>query len=355
MSRPLLPEEATCPICLTERSVFQCTVACSHSLCTRCAVSYLRSALGDVQAMITCKGVRCPMHTSGCTAYIGALDAAKLLTQNDARLVQRMGNEVLQSARGTPLQRFVGRLFGYMPDDPSDLSLSIKEVRQLERHMVEAAIPPDQQCWCPKCGLLVLRAPLAPPSRLNRLTCRPCCGRDFPHDVQCPHCGHEWDMNHRDDDQGSVATSTLVWVTSKACPNRACGQRISHFHGHGCHHISPLTDGCPSCHQHFCFVCRRRHGTPGVFRFHPSCSHRSSFCVNENIMANIVQLPYPHDRRCGCLVCSHCAPRRPCPQCDGRCIVCLSMVPPGPSELSPEGQRLAKRRIMQAKRRCAVM
>lgn len=48
-----------------------------------------------------------------------------------------------------------------------------------------------------------------------------------------------------------VRARRYIQHTSKLCPNVGCGNRISHFHGHACHHISPQTDGCPACHQHF--------------------------------------------------------------------------------------------------------
>ena len=42
---------------------------------------------------------------------------------------------------------------------------------------------------------------------------------------------------------------------------------------------------------------------------------------------------YPHDKRCGCLVCPECRPGRPCPTClDGDCLVCRDLVQPGPQD-----------------------
>ena len=38
---------------------------------------------------------------------------------------------------------------------------------------------------------------------------------------------------------------------------------------------------------------------------------------------------YPIDRRCSCPICPDCRPDRPCEICDGRCVVCEGLVPPG--------------------------
>lgn len=43
--------------------------------------------------------------------------------------------------------------------------------------------------------------------------------------------------------------------------------------------------------------------------------------------------PYPHDKRCGCVICSECAYKKPCYICSGNCVVCKGILPPGPLEL----------------------
>ena len=115
----------------------------------------------------------------------------------------------------------------------------------------------------------------------------------------------------------------FINITSKGCPH--CGYRITHYHGHACHHIRPGT-GCPNCGHHFCFSCLRR-GTSGS-----TCGCRL-FCDNDNVLENIATTPYPRDTRCGCTFCNLCRPGRPCEQCNGRCVVCLGTVPPGPSSV----------------------
>ena len=151
---------------------------------------------------------------------------------------------------------------------------------------------------------------------------------------------------------------------------QACGERISHYHGHHCHHISPVgRGGCPRCQQHFCYQCLRKHGTPGAKVWHqvrgvsacfpspcsiiplpciPSradvapwpcdliwqaCAHRQTFCDDAAIAANIAHPNgWPIDRRCGCQICPDCRPGgRPCDPrlCSGNCVVCRGLVPPG--------------------------
>lgn len=130
-------------------------------------------------------------------------------------------------------------------------------------------------------------------------------------------------------------TAEYIAATTKPCPG--CGARTSHFHGHQCHHIRP-DGGCTNCRTHWCYACgatedenRRERG------WRSGCRCRSgfwsSFCKSSNIRANLVQLPYPHDRRCGCQICPECRRGSPCDTCDGRCVVCTGAVPPGPPSL----------------------
>merc|ERR1712190_453123 len=115
------------------------------------------------------------------------------------------------------------------------------------------------------------------------------------------------------------ATAAVIRATSKPCPN--CGLQITHYHGHDCHHISP-GGGCPGCRQHFCYVCLRKHGTPGNRVWHADCEHRQTFCKGNGIKDNLAMTPYPHDTRCGCPICPDCRHNRPCSQCPGTCVVC---------------------------------
>ena len=119
-----------------------------------------------------------------------------------------------------------------------------------------------------------------------------------------------------------TATRAFIRATSKACPQ--CSMRITHSHGHACHHIMPGR-GCPNCGTHFCYKCLRR-GTSGA-----ACGCLL-FCQNDGVRDHIQTHPYPSDARCGCTFCSQCRLGSPCEQCDGGCVVCRGTVPPGPSD-----------------------
>ena len=227
-----------------------------------------------------------------------------------------------------------------LDDTATDTTLSIAEVKRLHIFEVEAAIPEDKRVWCPRCKLVhVLPDPPPPPSRTRQwlIWLRLSSPHVVP-DLQCNYCQHRWDPRAAvgDATYDERATAALIRVTSKLCPNPRCEQRISHYHGHACHHISPVTNGCPSCHQHFCYVCRRPHGAPGSYSRNPFCVHGSSFCNGNDIFANLVNEPYPHDRRCGCPICPNCKFRKPCEQCSGDCVVCKGVVVPGPTSLSAQ-------------------
>ena len=148
----------------------------------------------------------------------------------------------------------------------------------------------------------------------------------------------------------------FILATTKPCPEPTCQNRISRYHGHACHHISPLTYGCPNCHTHFCYSClssatrnrnergyeadcncnwlpRSSYLGDGVLR-----ANWSSFCNNEIEEANIsYDRGTPYDNRCGCFFCPDCQPGNRCADCVGNCVVCLGLVKPGPRELYHPG------------------
>lgn len=370
------PEEL-CPICYAEQVTF--APACGHAMCLSCAVHYLRDALGD-KAQVLPQGVKCPMHAAGCEHFITSTEALQLVSKRDAKFMAQQGEANPLSFRemaeeNTAPHQHAGLFRRHLPapltsalrswapnwynaaeqraaelagkvgiqlnplDGPTGSSLSVGEVKRLHIFEVEAAIPQDKKAWCPRCKLVhMMPDPPPPPSRSRRWLIWLRLAR--PHrtrsDLECAYCHHRWDPRAAAGDASydEMATAFLIRVTSKGCPNPRCEQRISHYHGHACHHISPATNGCPACHQHFCYVCGRPHGTPGGgFVRNRLCTHGSSFCNNRELLANLVMEPYPHDRRCGCPICPNCKPHKPCEQCDGHCVVCQGVVPPGPTAL----------------------
>lgn len=404
-----------CPICMERRPAFA-PAGCDHMLCKACAVAYLREQLSSARTAVFAQGVRCCMHSSGCEAFITPIDAPRLLDDRDAALYREYeasgepppGQRRRDTGRAGPegwvrfFRQAESAIAPHFPTAwafftgavgiqsataaapaPSEFALSLVEVKRFVRFCMEHSIPDEaQRVDCPNCGLLLLlpdekaRARAKDRKRTQRQRqlaawlarwwrqCRPCgcCGSASADIAQCPHCHHRWDLYAQSrPNYADRATEAFIELTTRACPNRACRQRISHFHGHGCHHISPASDGCPHCHTHFCYICGRAHGHPGGgYERNRLCRHGSSYCSDTNMEANLVMTPVPHDRRCGCVICSHCRPRRPCSQCDGQCVVCRGIVPPGPGELPVEAARAAMRgRVRRPgagqRAKCAIM
>uniref|UniRef100_A0A7S1A579 RING-type domain-containing protein n=1 Tax=Noctiluca scintillans TaxID=2966 RepID=A0A7S1A579_NOCSC len=267
-----------CPICFESNLSCELCV-CGHNICIRCAVSYIRSALSNAREEIRPEGIRCPLSSvERCTGMIAPEKGRVLLH------VSQLMTPATDSFLGP---------------------LTADEADRLERFTVEASLPFDTRIYCPKCEQLSLLS-----SVVGEIG-------------ECPYCGHCW--NHSDATGRDAATALVIASSSKPCPN--CQLAITHYHGHGCHHISPGM-GCPRCLQHFCYVCLKKHGAPGVRKWNPTCKHRMSVCKQDQILDHVVLRPLPHDGRCTCPLCPDCRPGAACPQCFGNCVVCQGVVPP---------------------------
>lgn len=302
----------TCDICGDETagSNLMATPGCAHQICSNCSVSYVRNALGNVADEVKPQGVRCPHFRTSMTQCKGFIDSSVA-------------------------ERLVGRRSSLEPDGEA---FSAEEAERLKRFMKEAAIPLAHRFNCVNatCARLLdvnLREILK--KEEPKIKCEYC------EVAQCVRCKILWhgaltckevksmaasaDAKHDMDSQAEA----IIAATTKQCPK--CSFRISHYHGHACHHIRPGT-GCLNCGHHFCYSCLRD-GT--------SCIRCRVYCSMENLQQNIVQHPFPRDKRCGCPICPDCRPRRPCAQCDGTCAVCRGIVPPGVmselNETSPVG------------------
>ena len=335
---------------------------CGHHLCTACTTGYVRSALANVRDQVTPDGLRCPL--GGCD------------DDNDEKCKGIVSRDVIGRLLNRPIR-----------DDMRDsvLPLTQDEYDRLERFIYEASIPVNERfncCWSdcsrvfavPYRDLLVQKGaqgakgpeietirrlgeailarfrriggrddtPAAdddeemPPNNEDEET-KEDPGPSFEGDppfVTCIYCERQSCVRckvpahplltceevHKG--ASSQATNAFIEATSKACPT--CSFRITHYHGHACHHILPGT-GCPNCGTHFCYTCRRK-GTSGS-----SCGCRL-FCNSADIQANLVLTPFPHDRRCSCPICPDCKPGQPCNQCSGGCVVCRGVVPPAPRD-----------------------
>ena len=142
----------------------------------------------------------------------------------------------------------------------------------------------------------------------------------------------------------------FVAATTKACPT--CSMRSTHWHGHQCHHISPYTQGCPACRNHYCYRCLateadnwRERGERGKCL----CGYWSTWCrdinTQEDVDAFVVfKDGLPLDSRCGCVVCPECRYREPCASCPGNCGVCRGVLNPAPDQANPPNKWVALRR-----------
>ena len=79
---PTVVTTEQCPICCDESPSF--SPPCGHAFCQTCTVHYVRDALGD-KSRVFPQGVRCPMHATGCDAFVNSSDALRLLSNRDAK------------------------------------------------------------------------------------------------------------------------------------------------------------------------------------------------------------------------------------------------------------------------------
>jgi hypothetical protein len=128
-------------------------------------------------------------------------------------------------------------------------------------------------------------------------------------------------------DPSDYENDAYIEATTKKCPH--CNVRGTHYHGHMCHHISPM-GGCSNCHTHYCYRCLSTEQDNLMIRRNRSsclCGHWSSFCSpltdRSDVKKYLVKAPYPYDKRCGCVICPDCSLNRPCSTCPGDCVVCL--------------------------------
>lgn len=152
-------------------------------------------------------------------------------------------------------------------------------------------------------------------------------------------------------------TDDYINSTTKPCPK--CRIRTTHYHGHNCHHISPVSDGCPNCHTHYCYKCLSMEDENIRLRTQRSlcnCGYWSQYCQplqsDEAIQSFVALLPVPFDTRCGCVICPECRAGSPCPQCPGTCDVCMGYINPGPLSIieSATWKPVPKVRINAAQR-----
>lgn len=360
--------------------------SCGHQLCTACSIGYVRSALANVAEQILATGVRCPVGSSKyadevqqCSGIVTSAVVERLVTR---AVRPDVGNSVLplKPEELVRLKRFISEAAIPLHErfyccwvDCSRL-FAVENRDHLVQHGARASLPFQPRRAAQRCNRLVVRRhPLAlhrltacngaPPEqaatdserasgevdtnnpvensvRYDREEPAAYDGADLeasfngsPPFVTCPWCSRSSCVRCKtpahsllscsevkNGGHSILETNALVEATSKPCPQ--CNFRITHHHGHACHHIRPGT-GCPNCGTHFCYRCLKR-GSSGL-----NCGCRL-FCRSNDIIMFISKRPYPHDTRCGCPLCPDCRPGVPCSQCTGGCVVCRGDVPPGP-------------------------
>ena len=284
---------------------------CDHLICVACMVDAVRLALREKSAISsngTTAGLRCPMYAAGCQA---------LILEESIRRLRDVSARVLPDSRS----------------ENSTLPLTVAEGDRFERYLEEARIPVHSRLYCinQKCydskGYRPLND-LGHDCRNEQPRKFECVFCDTP---MCTRCKRKWHPNTFDCAKAHLekvdVTERNILATTKACPN--CDFRITHWHGHHCHHISPSTKGCPNCHCHWCYSCGTSgKKSPSYCGSSPSCRLN---CIGGNgIKAHLLTSSgWPVDKRCGCAICPDCRPGKKCKQCPGNCVVCKGIVPPG--------------------------
>ena len=330
-------DSLTCNVCFDEvhASYLAAVGTCGHTLCASCAVGYARSALGDVQQHVKKEGIRCPLNYSGCESYVTIDVLEKLVARK-----LRQGTDVVPMDAGEfdRLARFIdeahialherfycthptcGRMFSVPHRDLMKRhaagGAAVAGVRGLLTRARVGAISLSQRglagrrvAWGSNRGTrrAVVRDEDEPDVELAAVQPPPAPVDDDPSVEQlkkqlgssppfatCPFCERASCVRcnvpaHRLVTCAEVAAGTagdtltvqFVRATSKGCPR--CGFRITHAHGHACHHIKPGT-GCPNCGHHFCFACLKP-GTSGSV-----CGCRL-FCSNDGLLDRIALQP----------------------------------------------------------------
>ena len=194
---------------------------------------------------------------------------------------------------------------------PGAPSLSAKEVKRL-RDAILADAHAHPARWsvsaCPNCGSH-LQVPAAVHARGGPVVCHECthrvctrCEAAYAAAVVPPapgrppqtHVGISCDAvaRLRAAAGADMAPEEMRALGVKACP--FCGTLASHFRGHACHHIAPIT-GCPGCKAEYCFA-----------SLLPYAECRAQGHMGHALFC---------DWRCDCTDCPYCRPGKPCAQC----------------------------------------
>jgi len=325
---------------------------CRCVLHAACLGKYLSQLLGDAHTQVGPHGVRCPYYHT-CKSHISTNDMVLFHDFLTQRGWDKKHGDLPSADPLLPLHDVAASV----PVVPAPVPFDDEALSKLSQFSVAATFPSDDLVYCPACNVPFFVDDAFRKGATRRATCE--CGVTF-----CWRCLVPWERHRaypsceayqRAANELDEDTARYVAASSKPCPG--CSAPLTHYHGHSCHHISAAGDdaggGCPRCHTHFCYAClataaenERERGARQACRC--AAGRWGTFCETAHIAEHLVAEPYPHDDRCGCPICPDCRPGAPCggavvlagggvstgdSGCDGTCVVCLGLVPPGPSEL----------------------
>ena len=338
-----------CLICLgTMRRAAVYTVpgcAAQHRVCVPCMSGSFRAALADRSALIGVHGVRCPCRVSeedDCGGHC-VLDERFAERSRAVAEVLRHDGPPQDGGSSSSSSSSSSSIFAAAPEYAEITADEVEAFRRaLHERNTEGALAGARTEHCPNCQALCESMPLS--MEAERAACGECAHRF------CSKCKLPWDAGHRcvaagEDDE----TAAFIAATTKPCPRCECP--VSHYHGHGCHHIGQ-EGACPRCQAQFCFICgatREENIAERGGKQYCNCTFKvvaedgkgrwSTFCDTADIAEFLEPNAsgYPIDTRCGCPICPDCAcvdgEARKCEACDGDCCVCLGLVDPGPRSL----------------------
>lgn len=285
-----------------------CNGPAPHALCLECATNMVRSQIENGTDSIRC-AICPPAAAIAAAAAVGGMGLPRYCTATGTSIgiVLFDSFEVLRSL--TPAAQAAGAggaggELGFRPlsDDEARRFRNLMVANAARRAGDDVRVCPRGEClapvWIEAGGGAAggAAADVGAPVRCGACRYELCGG-----------CGEAWVAEHagkscaayRRELAAAAETAALLsgigTGVGKHCP--ACNTLVLHARGHGCHHIAPAgktgaRGGCPSCHTHWCYVCRT------VF---PGTSWVTHAC------------PMFCSATCGCIACPDCRPQRPCP------------------------------------------
>lgn len=225
-------------------------LACRCLIHRSCLISYIRSQLGDRAQLFAAMesagqiGIICPYAGAGqCNAigkemFISVKDMDQLVT---SKVVDTVGADKAALPEETLLPRELERLRVWIEEEKGS-------------KVAESKINPEQEVAKKK------------------------------------------EADKKKQAEMDLMTDVFIASTTKACPS--CQFRVTHWHGHSCHHIQP-SGGCPKCKVPFCYKClqpgpvnSKKRGSANACL----CGGWSNFCQTSNVKENLNLLPYPYDK-----------------------------------------------------------